>query len=831
MKRFLHTVWVLPLSLTILTSCSSSRDVQDVSDANSDTAISGKKPNGKDDGPKKFSDVIKDDFEKDEGLFNVYKDNTTYYFEIPDAQLGKEFLLVTRIAKTATNMNWGGAKTNTQSLRWVRQGDNIHLRVAGYINVANEEEPIYEAVLNSNVEPIIRSFEIAALNKDTTGVVIDVTKLFMSDVPGLGLPSSYRTAFKIRSLSTDRSYISSLKSFPTNIEVRHVMTYEATAAPANRPTNSITVEMSQSMIALPETPMKPRLCDERIGYCSLTMTDYSSERHDADVKCYITRWRMEPKDRAAYQRGELVEPVKQLVYYVDSATPEKWRPYLIQGVNDWNRAFEAAGFKNAIRGANAPTAEEDPEYDPDDVRYSVIRYLASDVKTVQGPHVHDPRTGEILESDIRWYHNIQSRLRDVYLTQTASANPEARTAQFEDEVMGKLLRQVATHEVGHSLGFPHNMGSSYAFPVDSLRSPTFTSNHGTAPSIMDYARMNYIAQPGDGVTQFVPRIGAYDDWATKWGYSWFDDDVTPKEERETLNIWTVSHAGDPLFKFGNSSLSDPRAQTEDLGDDAMKASDYGINNLKILLNNLRDWSAENGKPYDDLQVLYRSVTGQYNLYIGHVSTNIGGLYQDFKTYDQDGVVYSFVPREKQVRAMKWMQENVFEAPTWLIEEDVLRRIEGVGMVERMRRYQVGGANQLLDPQKMFRLMEAELQHGAETFTMADLFIGLRTGIFGDLRSGDEIDIYTRNLQRGYIERLAYLMENEPPSPSSAFVAFFGLTATNVSQSDIRPYIRGELEVIKTQIERASTRTSHDLTRLHLVDLSARIKKVLNNEDD
>ena len=824
MKRIFRTFWLLPLLLAILTSCSSLRGARDTSGSDTENGESDEK----DDGPKEFSEVIKDDFEKDEGLFTVYKDKTTYYFDIPDEQLGKEFLMVTRIAKTATNLNWGGAKTNTQTLRWVRQGDNILLRVVGYTNVADEEEPIYEAVRNSNVEPIIHSFKIAAINEDTTVVVIDVTKLFMSDIPSLGLPKFYRTTYKITSLDTDRSYISSLRSFPTNIEVRHVMTYEATAAPSNSATNSITVEMSHSMIALPEIPMKPRLCDRRVGYFSLTLTDYSSEKHEADSKCYITRWRLEPKDKEAYLRGELVEPVKQIVYYIDSATPEKWRPFLIAGVNDWNRAFEAAGFKNAIRGANAPTAEEDPEFDPDDARYSVIRYLASNVPNASGPHVHDPRTGEILESDIRWYHNVQRLLRDWYLTQTAAANSESRTVQFEDEVMGELLRFVAAHEVGHTLGFQHNMGSSHAFPVDSLRSPTFTSSHGTAPSIMDYARMNYIAQPGDGVTQFMPRLGTYDDWATKWGYTWFEDEATPKEERETLDAWTVSHAGDPNYWFG-SNFSDPRVQTEDLGDDAMRASDYGIENLKVVLANIKDWSAEDGKPYDDLQVLYNNVTAQYNRYIGHVSNNIGGLYQDLKTYDQDGVVYSFVPREIQMRAMKWMQDQVFTPPTWLVHGDVLRRIEGVGMVERMRRYQVGGANRLLDPQKMYRLMEAEIQHGTDTFTMADLFSGLRTGIFGNLRGGDEIGIYNRNLQRGYIERLQYLMENEPPSPPAAFAAAFGLTRTNIGQSDIRPYVRGELEAIKTQLDRAATRTSHNLTRLHLVDLSARIEKVLDKD--
>ncbi len=550
------------------------------SGASTDSASDGEDKDKDKDAIKAYDDVIKEDFAKDEGLFTVHRDDQTLYYEIPNDLLGTELLLVTRIAKTADNIGYGGEKANTQVVRWERIDDTIMLRVVAHQNVASEEDPIFRAVQNSNFEPIIKAFEIKAYNEDTTGVVIDVSSLFTSDVPSLGLQRRRRTTYGVRRVDADRTYLVSANSYPENIEVKHVLTYEATTPPSNSSTGAISLEMNQSMIKLPEDPMTPRLCDARVGFFSTTITDYGREAQKAETRCYITRWRLEPSDPEAYARGELVDPVKPIVYYIDPATPEIWRPYLKQGVNDWAAAFEEAGFSNAIRAEDPPTPEEDPEFSPEDIRYSVIRYFASDVPNAYGPHVNDPRTGEILESDIGWYHNVMSLLRNWYFVQTAAVNPDARSVKFKDEVMGELIRFVSAHEVGHTLGFPHNWGNSYGYPVDSLRSPTFTSTHGTAPSIMDYARFNYIAQPGDGVTFFGAKIGEYDKWATKWGYSYTGSD-DPDQEKKDLNAWVVERAGDPLYFYGSQGPRiDPRSQNEDLGDDAVYASDLGTENLK-----------------------------------------------------------------------------------------------------------------------------------------------------------------------------------------------------------------------------------------------------------
>lgn len=823
MLRSFPVVVVLSFAL-LLGGCAASSATTTPAPQTSPSSSSSSK---KDVGPKKFSDVIKDDFVKDEGIFNVYQDDQTYYYEIPDAMLGQEFLLVTRIAKTADNIGYGGQKANTQVVRWDRTGDKIFLRVVGYENRGAEDSPIFESVRNSNLEPIVRAFDVAALNADTTGIVIDATSLYTSDIPSLGLPSFRRSSYSVRRLDSNRSYISSVKSFPENVEVRHVLTYEATNAPSNSSTNTITVEMAQSMVKLPDNPMQPRLCDERVGLFSVRFTEYNGEQHRAEQKCYVTRWRLEPSDPEAYARGELVEPVEPIIYYVDQNTPEKWRQPLIDGVNDWQKSFEAAGFKNAIIGKMAPRAEEDPDFSPEDARYSVIRYFASDIQNASGPHVHDPRTGEILESDINWYHNVMQLLRNWYLIQTAAVNPAAQTKDFEDDVMAELVRFVSAHEVGHTIGFQHNMGSSHAYTVDQLRDPEFTSTHGTAPSIMDYARFNYVAQPEDGVTQFGPMVGEYDDWATKWTYSWIAGDRTPDEEFLILNEWVKERADDPAMLF-LSGFGDPRQQTENISNDEMEASRLGVLNLQRILDNLVEWTAEEGKDWAQLQELYGQVGSQFNRYMGHVSSNIGGVYEQPKTSDQDGVVYSPVPEERQRRAVQWMADHVFTTPEWMIRDDIMDRIENGGITGRIRGYQVSGISRLLDPQKLARLLDGETRWDGDQYTVSELMADMRSAIFSKLSSGASVDSYRRNVQRGYVDRLEFLMTLD--FNASSTLARFGFQSIDADESDLRMLVKAELETLKPQVDRGADRTRDAMTRLHLRDLSDRIEHILDPED-
>jgi len=763
---------------------------------------------------KPYKKVITKDAKTQNGLFTVHNVDENWYFELPDSLLEKEILVTSRISGFVKGLNFGGAGVKSkpqQVIRWQKKGNKILLRSVSYNSVASFEDPIYESVRNNNFEPIIKTFDIKTMSKDSSSYVFDVKSMFTSEIPMISpVNDAQKKRFGIRGVDGSRSFIEDINAFPENINVKHVLTYSGSKLPDNRVTGTLSVEMTQSFILLPEIPMQPRYYDPRVAYFSLAQTDYSADEQKAFRKRYITRWRLEPKDPEAYARGELVEPVKQIVYYIDPATPKKWKPYLMQGVNDWIVAFEQAGFKNAIIAKDPPTKEEDPDWSPEDVRYSVIRYVSTDIQNAMGPHVHDPRTGEILESDIIWYHNVMSLLRNWYFVQTAAINPDARSPKFRDEIMGRLIRFVAAHEVGHTLGLPHNMGSSVAYPVDSLRSPSFTKRMGTAPSIMDYARFNYVAQPEDGDVGLMPNIGPYDKWSIDFGYRRFAGMDSPDAERKTLNDLIKEKADDPIYRFGRQrrSPTDPTAQTEDLGDNSMRASELGIKNLKRIVPNLIEWTSEETKAFAELKEIYNNVFAQYRRYVGHVISNVGGVYEYNKTSDEEESIYTHVEKAKQKDAIGFLNKNVFATPKWLIDKEILGRIEETGITERIRGLQDRTLAQLMNPDRLNRMIENSAVNPNQAYSINEMFDDLIASIYSEVKANQEVSLYRRNLQRTFIEGLERTLEME---------------SNKYEHSDMKAIARGKLKALKRMM--SSARGNDDITRYHYDDLVERIDEI------
>ncbi|HXV85107.1 MAG TPA: zinc-dependent metalloprotease, partial [Gemmatimonadales bacterium] len=675
-----------------------------------------------------YGDVITAAARTDSGVLQVHWVGERLYFEIPDSLLGRDFLMMTSVAATPAGLGAfaaSGSVAQQQVLRWQRRGDRLLLRKRSYANVAQDSTAVAMSVELNNLEPIIQAFEIRARNPDSSASVIEVTELYKEDVPAIGgLSNSQRTSFRIRRLDPRRTLIDYARSYPQNVEVRHTLTYDAGEPPSDAAANTITVQLQQSLVLLPLVPMRPRYADPRVGFFSINQVNFGLDAQKAATQTFIRRWRLEPRDPAAYARGELVEPVKPIVYYLDPATPERWRRWVREGIEAWRPAFEAAGFRNAIIARDPPSPADDPEWSAEDVRYSSIRWVANLTRNAVGPSVSDPRTGEIVDSDVMFFHNHLRSYRNRLLIETGAANPAARTLEIPDTLLGEALKAVITHEVGHAIGLPHNMIASSSYPVDSLRSPSFTQRWGLTPTIMDYARQNYVAQPEDGNVRFVRMLGPYDDYVINWGYRVIPAARTPEDERSTLNRWIRERDGDPRFRYGPQQGGlpiDPSTQTEDLSDDPVRASGYGMANLKRVVPNLVAWTTKPGEDYGELNEIYDETLGMWNTYVGHVLTLVGGVHQTLKASDQPGAVFQAAPRERQRAAVDFLVREVFTTPTWLMPEDILRRIEHAGAVDRLRQTQASRLNQLLEPGRLQRLIEQEAFDPRGAYRLVDLF--------------------------------------------------------------------------------------------------------------
>lgn len=727
-----------------------------------DTPTTSKKSN---EGVKEYADLITAETETDSGLFIVHRKKNDHYFEIPFAQLKKDILLVSRIAKIPQGLGGGylnaGSKSNQQVVQWSREGNKLLLRSISYTNVADQNLPIHQSVQVNNYAPILAAFELKAFNQDSTAAVIKVNDLFLKDVAALsGLTAASRKRYKVKGLDKKRCFISRMQAYPKNVEIRHDLTYNTSKPPSDYKSGTISLQMSQSFYLLPEKPMQARIFDERLGWFTVKQIDYGSEAFKAEEKKYLRRWRLEPSDLQAYANGELVEPKQAITYYLDPATPEKWRPYIKQGIEDWQIAFEKAGFKNAIVAKDAPSKEEDPDWSAEDARYSTIRYVATTTRNAMGPSVSDPRSGEIIESDIVWYHNHLRSYRNRYLLETGAANPRARTLETPMEDIGEMVRMVIAHEVGHALGLPHNMKASYAYPTDSLRSASFTNQWGLATTIMDYTRYNYVAQPGDSGVRWVRMLGPYDLYAINWGYRFIPEASSAEEEIATLNQWIEEHEGDPVYLFGARNSFDPSSQTESVGDDPIKASTYGLNNLKIVAENLFQWTTKEDEGYEDLSELYRELVYVWRNYVRHVTTMVGGVYEELLSSDQEGLRYTHLDKKEQKRAMQFLNQEVFSSPNWLLQKEIVMNIGPSRSVERLQKMQARFLTSLLSESRLQRIIENESFNGAEAYSLNEMLEDLRKGLWSELRTNQPINIYRRSLQKQQIELLAKLLDTD-----------------------------------------------------------------------
>jgi hypothetical protein len=800
-------------------------------------------------GPKPYKEVITDKAITKRGLFTVHKVEDKYYLEIPDSLMFREIMAVTRYVKVPANRPAGGFPTyggelgNQQTIAFEKgPSNNVFMRVITLVNTADSTNQIYRAVTNSNLNAIAAAFPIAALGKDSTSVVIDVTEFFKGDNQVVSIPPADKRSFGLAGLSSDRSYIAWINSYPINTEIRTVKTFTSIPSgaafgggtvqvPAANAAGAVTMELNTSLVLLPSAPMQRRYWDRRVGFIPDEFTSYSDEQQKVEDKTFAIRWRLEPKDEdiEKWKRGELVEPKKPIIYYIDPATPVRWRKALIDGINDWQVAFEKAGFKNAIQGKMWP--ENDSSMSMEDARYSVLRYFASEVANAYGPNVHDPRSGEIIESHIGWFHNVMTLVHNWYMVQAAAVDPAARKMKFSDSLMAELIRFVSSHEVGHTLGLLHNMGSSSKTPVEKLRDKGWVEANGHTASIMDYARFNYVAQPEDNISQkgLFPRIGDYDKWAMRWGYGYIAGNTEEEIRKNSNKLIEDALAQNPRTYFGTYELgnnADPRNQREDLGDNAMKAGEYGIKNLQRIIINLPEWTKDETDFNTNVKDMYGSLVGQFRLYMGHAANNIGGVYETYTTSDKNIPIYDVVARATQKDAVIFLHKQLFETPKWLISKNIWNRVYNPGAADPVVTAQEASLSSLLSTTRLNRMQMNVERYGADkAYSAVELFNDVQSGLFSELSSKKAIDMYRRTLQKSYVEKLNNILN--PPATSGITISFGGTTSLNVSRTDLPAIARAQLLKLRTQVAAAIPATTDAMSKIHLQDLQERIKDALD----
>jgi len=819
--------------------------------------------------PLAYDKIVTKDAVVKKGLLNLIFSENKYYLEVPEKAFGKEILVVNRIAKAATGLGpvYAGDEINELVVSFSLSKDkkNLYVSKKEYnVKALKPSDDMYENVKRSNTEPITYSWPIKTISPDSARVV-EITSLLETDEDLFGFDSKVKSDIKLGMPAYGSSFVTNWNAFPNNVSFRVSRTYGAGGGgglgaissipglPGATPAPSgvkYTMELSSSWILLPEKQMRMRDLDSRVGYFWGDLIDFSANPHGVKKKSFVTRWRIEPKpeDVQRYLAGELVEPVKPIVFYIDPTTPEKWIPYLMKGVNDWQRAFEKAGFKNAIMAKRAPTKEEDPEWSLEDARYSAIVYKPSEISNARGPHVGDPRTGEILEAHIDWFHNVMLILENWYMAQVGAVDPRARKYEIDDDLMGELIRFVSSHEVGHTLGLRHNFIASNATPVELLRNKAWVEKNGHTSSIMDYARFNFVAQPEDniGPAGLYPRVNDYDDWAINWGYRWFGN-LSEEQEKTTVNQMATEAIKNPRLRWLASveypGIPDPRAQTEDLGDNQMKANAYGLKNLQYVAAHLSEWKVKKGEDYDKLfKSYFNGIVTQYFNYMSHAATYIGGVYGDNNTAS-DGAPnnYKPAPVALQKEALAFLDRWILQSQDWLFNnESILGKFDnpayrsiGALLAEKLRGMIT---DKLLDMGTLAKMQLMNIRFGQKSYQLADYLKDVQNTIWSDLQKGGKIDAYRQAVQNIYLKKMSSLVKPKGPGlmdqlkeiPMIKQVAGqLGLDATGADAAKALSVIN--LEQLRNQISTAlkSGKFTDTLTKAHLNMAIREINGILN----
>ena len=746
------------------------------------------------------------------GLFTVRHIEDKYYFEVPDSLLGRLILCVNRFTAVPQNFGKFAGEEANEIAFYMEKRDTTQLLFRQYVvtQVAKEGDNILRTLQQSTIDPIVMDLKIIGHNEANDAQLVEVTPLFKGNSKLTDLDNNMKNNLKLGNIQNNTTFIDTMKVYATNIEIVTTRTYGAQKgqSPASQ-TGSITIGMNTSMVLLPKEPMRGRLWDDRVGYFVNGITVFSDDQHKTKHESFIARYRLVPKDKKKYLRGELTEPEKQIVYYIDPATPKKWQPYLIQGVNDWNIAFEAAGFKNAIVAKMLP--ENDPNVSMEDARYSGLRYLPAEIENAYGPHIIDPRSGEIIEAHICWYHNVMNLLTKWYMVQCGPLDKKAQTMKFDDKLMGELIRFVSSHEVGHTLGLRHNMCASNATPVEKLRDKNWVERYGHTSSIMDYARFNYVAQPEDHISEkgLFPRINDYDKWAIKWGYQWRPEFKDEYEEKEKLMKETSEELRNNrrLWWLGGEGWGeDPRSQTEDLGDNAVKASEYGVKNLKRVMENLPKWTKQDNEQYDDLREMWQTVVSQFSRYLNHVTNNIGGRYCN-NVPGQEPFVG--VPKERQKEALHFLGSYFFEAPEWLYPAEIMSKT-GTLITTTQHDAQENTLRNLMSP---MRLRNIDNSGYPLDEYLDDLFAEV-----WKVENGSEWKTkMRRNLQRVYLQHLNNIVNPVTTNPQNA-------TVSQLGNADVLLYAMQNLQKVEEFCHQQAQAQS-GINKLHFEDLLREIKLI------